>query len=220
MSTATLMARHEVLVFDLDGTLIDSAGDISSTLSLALQDCGLAPLPPGERSPDLFSPLEGIVQTVLQTREETAVTTAAVVSAYRMRQQQSTYAASTPYPGVLELLGKCRQRGQRMAVCTNKLHSEALRMLEHFSLMGFFSHVIGGGSTANAKPSPDPLLLALEQLGAHPAEALMFGDTHVDALCAHQSKVQFVWHQSGYGGEEVLQHPVAGRFQSFFELDA
>lgn len=219
MSTVTFPIRHAVLVFDLDGTLVDSAADISRLLSLALQDCGLEPLRPGVRPPDLHSPLEGIVRGLLEQRNETGVSAQAVVSAYRSQQRCGAHPTSTLYPGVAEFLARCGQRRQRMAVCTNKQHGDALRMLEHLGLAGFFSHVVGSDSAANAKPSPDPLLLVLDLLEADPVDALMFGDTHVDALCAQHSGVDFLWHRNGYGSEEVLDHPRAGSFDSFSELD-
>ena len=219
MKPMQFSVRHNALVFDLDGTRVDSAADIGRLLGLALQDCGLEPLQPGVRPPDLHSPLEGIVHGLLAQRHQTCVPVEAVVSAYRTRQERDTYLTSMLYPGVVEFLDRCRQRGQRMAVCTNKQQVDAIRMLDHFGLGGFFSHVVGSDSAANAKPSPDPLLLALDLLEAAPADALMVGDTHVDALCARQSQVDFLWHRNGYGRQEVMDHPRAGSFESFADLD-
>ena len=218
MSNTALVQRYEVLVFDLDGTLVDSAGDISRTLSLSLVDCGLPPLATGARLADLFSPLPEIVQSVLTLRGEITVNAQEVVVAYHRRQKSPSYGASALYPGVSGFLLACQQRGHRMAVCTNKVQAQAVHLLHHFGLLDYFTDVIGGDTAATAKPSAAPLLLTLERLTATPAQALMFGDTHVDAICAHQSQVDFVWHRNGYGGDEVLLHPVAASFDSFVEL--
>lgn len=218
MSNTALLGRYEVLVFDLDGTLVDSADDISRTLSLSLVDCGLPPLATGARLADLFSPLPEIVQSVLTLRGEVTVNAQEVVVAYHRRQQSPAYGGSALYPGVPEFLLACQRRGHRMAICTNKVQGQALHLLHHFGLLDYFSHVIGGDTAVSAKPSAAPLLLTLERMAATPAQALMFGDTHVDAKCAHQSQVDFVWHRNGYGGDEVLLHPVAASFGSFVEL--
>jgi phosphoglycolate phosphatase len=218
MNTIDLIAAYPSLVFDLDGTLVDSAPDIGNTLSLALVDCGLAPWPTETLLPNLFSTLPGMVQSLLESRGESLASLEPVIEAFRIRQQASAFTASRPYPGVLAFLDVCHKLGKRMAVCTNKRHDDAIKMLTHFDLQGYFSHVVGGDSAANAKPDPAPLLMVLAQMSSQPANALLFGDTHVDALCAQKSQVAFVWHRGGYGGDEVLQHPVAASFQSFCEL--
>ncbi|WP_372824937.1 HAD family hydrolase [Polaromonas sp.] len=218
MSTTDLIAAYPSLVFDLDGTLVDSAPDIGNTLSMAMADCGLAPWPADTLLPNLFSTLPGIVQELLESRGESLAYVEPVVEAFRIRQQTSAFTASRPYPGVLAFLEACHKLGKRMAVCTNKRHGDAVKMLAHFKLQDYFSHVIGCDSAVRAKPDPAPLLMVLAHLGARPAEALLFGDTHVDALCAQKSEVGFVWHRGGYGGDEVLSHPVAASFHSFREL--
>lgn len=217
MSAAALMRGRAVLVFDLDGTLVDSAGDLTATLDLALADCGLGGLA-GSRLLDLHSPLEEIVRCVLAARGASEAFVVEVVSAYRRRLAQSSYHRSAPYADVPGFLRDCRQRGQRLAVCTNKRHGEALRMLAHFDLLPFFGAVVGADSAAHAKPHPAPLLLALQSLQANPDEAVLVGDTHVDAHCARNGGVDFVWHRRGYGSEQVHGLAMAGSFDAYDEL--
>jgi phosphoglycolate phosphatase len=219
MSPAALVDRYGALVFDLDGTLIDTAGDIRATLSLALADCGLAPLPPHEKLPDVHSPLRGIVTALLESRGQDSAPAGDVVLAYQGRFAQQAHANSVLYPGVLAFLNSRQRRGCLMAVCTNKRRDQALAVLDHFELLGFFSHVVGSDSAAHPKPDSAPLHMALTLLEAVPADALLFGDTHVDALCAQRSGVRFAWHRGGYGGEEVLRHPVACSFGAFADLE-
>lgn len=223
MSAAMLIDRHPVLVFDLDGTLIDSAADIGRTLSLALQDCGLMPLP-ADRSPDLHSPFRAIVATVLASRGLAGTLAEALAEeievAYRQRVRTSRYPASRPYPGVMAFLAERQRRGVRMAVCTNKGYADAVRMLAHFELLGHFGVVVGSDSTPMAKPDPAPLRMALEALGAAAAESLMIGDTHVDALCARAGGVAFLWHRRGYGARMPPECATAGSFDAFGELEA
>ena len=219
MSAATLMGACQTLVFDLDGTLIDTAADICATLSLALLDCGLPALAPGEIPPDMHSPLHGIVAAQLASSGHESVLVSDVVLAYEQRSARQLHATSQVYPGVSRYLASRLRGGCRLAVCTNKRHANAVAVLAHYELLGFFSHVVGADSAAHAKPDPAPLLLALELLQADPAESLLIGDSHVDASCAQRSGVGFVWFRPAYPAGAVLQQPVIASFVNYAELE-
>lgn len=218
MTATALLDRFQTLVFDLDGTLIDTAADIRNNLSLALIDNGLAPLTPGRYPPDMHSPLRGIVLAQLAATGQDSAAADAVVQSYLQRYAEHPHAASALYPGVRDYLASRQRKGCRMAVCTNKRQADALAVLTHFELLDFFSQVIGADSAAHAKPDPAPLILTLNLLDSRPEETLLIGDSHLDALCAQRAGVGFVWHRAGYGGQEVLQHPVQASFDSFAEL--
>jgi phosphoglycolate phosphatase len=214
------MAACQTLVFDLDGTLIDTAADIRATLSLALLDCGLAPLAPGEIPPDMHSPLHAIVLAQLASSGQDSALASEVVLAYERRYASQPHSASRLYPGVAQYLASRLRGGCRLAVCTNKGHADAVKVLTHFGLLELFSHVVGSDSAAHAKPDPAPLLLALELLHAEPDQALLIGDSHLDALCAQRSGVGFVWYRNAYALGEVLPHPVSASFGSYAELES
>lgn len=218
MNAATLMGACQTLVFDLDGTLIDTAADIRATLSLALLDCGLPALAPGVIPPDMYSPLHGIVAAQLASNGQDSARVNDVVLAYEQRSARQPHATSQLYPGVYRYLASRQHAGCRLAVCTNKRHANAVAVLTHFDLLGFFSHVVGSDSAAHAKPDPAPLLMALELLQADPTESLLIGDSHVDAACAQRSGVGFVWFRPAYAVDTVLQQPVKASFISYAEL--
>lgn len=217
MSAANVMARRPVLVFDLDGTLVDSAADIRATLDLALRDCGVCGVA-ADDVVDLHSPLRAIVHDALSQRGHAAELADAVVDAYRRRLAQSGYERSRPYAGVTDVLAQCQQRGQRLGVCTNKSHPEALRMLQFFDLLRYFSSVVGEGSAHAAKPDAAPLMLSLNELGAGARDAVLVGDTHVDALCAFHAGVDFIWHSAGYGRPQAPAPEPLARFGLWQEL--
>lgn len=219
MNAARLMGACRTLVFDLDGTLIDTAADIRATLSLALLDCGLPALVPGEIPPDMYSPLRGIVAAQLESNGQSNTLVSDVVLAYERRFERQPYATAQLYPGVSGYLALRLRGGCRLAVCTNKRHTNAVAILAHFDLLQFFSHVVGSDSAARAKPDPAPLILALELLQADPAEALLVGDSHVDAACAQRSGVGFVWFRPAYPVGVTLQQPVMASFVSYAELE-
>lgn len=219
MSVAQLMAQHEVLVFDLDGTLVDSGPDIRGTLDLALRDCGIAGVTDDDWV-NLHSPLADIVRDALVRREAPVERKDAVIATYRQRLAQSRYEKSNPYAGVKDFLADCQRRGHRLAVCTNKAHGEALKMLAHFGLHEFFSEVVGAECARLPKPDAAPLELLLERLEAFPAQAVLVGDTHVDAQCARNAGVDFVWHRPGYGDPALTAALASAVFDSWEELSS
>lgn len=214
---ANLLRERNVLVFDLDGTLVDSAADIRGTLDLALRDCGIVGVG-DEDTIDLFSPLPAIVSDALERRRVPVDHRDAVVGAYRSWLSRSSYERSVPYAGVKDFLADRQQRGQRLAVCTNKAHAEALRMLSHFGLLDFFQCVVGSDSAAAPKPDAAPLDMVLRHFQAAPAQAVLVGDTHVDALCARNAGVDFVWHRPGYGDTAHMAGLSVAAFDSWDSL--
>lgn len=91
-------------------------------------------------------------------------------------------------------------------------------VLARFGLLRYFTRGVGADMSARAKPDPAPVRLVLKLLDALSTDALFCGDSHLDARCAQASAVGIEWHGGGDGGDEVLQHPVALRFQPFTDL--
>lgn len=217
IDASQFLREREVLVFDLDGTLVDSAPDIRGTLDLALQDCGIAGVKAGDLV-DLHSPLADIVHGALAQRGVAASQASGVIAAYRHRLALCNYENSAPYVGVKDYLAERLREGHRLAVCTNKIHAEALRMLGHFGLLGLFSTVVGADSAHSPKPHAAPMELVLQRLDAQPHQAVLVGDTHVDAQCARNAGVGFVWHRPGYGDPQQTAPLAHAAFDSWHGL--
>lgn len=214
-----ILAEREVLVFDLDGTLVDSGPEIRATLDLALRDCGITGVA-AQDTVNLHGPLVEIVQDALAQRQACAAQASAVITAYRRRLALSRHAQTIPYAGVQDFLSDCLRRGHRLAVCTNKGYADALLMLEHFGLRDFFHGVVGSDSAHAPKPDAAPLELLLARLQVTPAQAVLVGDTHVDAQCARNAGVDFVWHRPGYGDPVRTAALAAAAFDSWQDLRA
>ena len=162
------------LLFDLDGTLVDSATDLATSVNLLRQEHDLPPL-----DIDTVRSYVGDGATML-IRRAMPDGEFKVEQLHRFLELYSHHLVEVtcPYPGITDFLEKHRR--MKMAVVTNKPEGLSRRLLDRLDLSRYFSAVIGGDSFDTKKPSAEPLLAALDQLGSTPDEAVMIGDHHTD----------------------------------------
>jgi len=205
------------VVFDLDGTLMHTEPDIRLATNQALLDCGFQTLAPEQVIPNLYGPLPDILASVMQVVQAPAVSAEDIQQAYLTHYARQAHDHSVLYPGVLALLDQLLSQGHQLAVCTNKIESSARQALERHGLSTYFTVVTGGDTTAYPKPHALPLLATIAALKVTASDCVLVGDTHVDALCASNCGVPFVFHRSGYGDDSVRQHPIAASFFDYAE---
>ncbi len=189
------MAVPKVLVFDLDGTLLDSAPDLAQAVNGLLAELGKPPL-----SEAVIRPMIGDGSRLLLSRALEASHAEAPPNAFeRFMQYYGRFIAdrTRPYPDVMATLETLQADGYAMGVCTNKPSDPTRRVLAAYGLARFFGAVIGGDSLPQRKPEPEPLLSVIEQLGGGPAA--MIGDGVNDILCARAAKVPGILIPSDYG---------------------
>lgn len=205
------------VIFDLDGTLIDSAPAIHAVSNAVLADLGFGPLTlPQVRSfvgkgvPNLVrqlliasgddpdGPLFRRLETALVARYETDVE------------------GNTPYPGVPEALEALAALGCRLAVCTNKPYRPAEAALRHVGLWHRFALVVGGDSLATRKPDPEMLHHTLGRLGG--GRMIYVGDSEVDAETAANAAAPFALYTEGYRKSPVSALPHSVAFSDFAML--
>lgn len=207
------------IVFDLDGTLIDSAADILHAMRLTFEQAGFGNLPADYMPDNLHGTNEGIMRSIVADMGWTAPADfsslrARYVTLYTAIDHQRTRL----YEGVTDVLSAIREAGLPMGICTNKLHAGALAATRTVGIQGMFDFITGADTWPEAKPSPVPLLETLRMLNLRPEECLYFGDTSVDAQCARAAGVRFVLHESGYGDEALRQAPRHFAFHEWNEL--
>jgi len=205
------------IVFDLDGTLVDTADDLWRALNGALVEGELAAATLEEVLASVHLGLDGTARAVLHARGAEARFDL-VAASYRRNYSMRAHAGSRLYPGVPEFLAACRRKGVAVAVCTNKATADAKQLLSALAIAHFFSDVIGIDAGAGAKPDPAPLLLALKRLACGPADAVFIGDSVIDAECADRAGVPFALFESGYGRREALAFGCTERFHSYRQL--
>ena len=194
----TAAPRRNILVFDLDGTLVDSAPDIAAALNALFAELGL---PPVELA--LVRRMIGDGTPVLLERAlrhvGAAQRAADLMPRFSTHYSDNLVRLSTLYPDVAETLAILRAAGCRLGVCTNKPIGPTHAVLAAFGLDRLIEAVIGGDSMKQRKPQPEPLLEVIRALGGTPAEAVLIGDSAVDLACADAAGVPAIIVPSGYG---------------------
>src|SRR5712691_4944964 len=198
---------HFLLVFDLDGTLVDSVPDLTNTLNKVLLEHGYAPLTRAEVAPMVG---DGVPALVARGDAEAAEALPRYIALY----EANAIALTRPYPGVRETLAELHRRGYRTAVCTNKLQQATMAVLEGLDLAGLFDGIAGGDRYPVRKPDPGHLLGLVSELGGSAGHAVMIGDSENDAAVAHAASVPLVLMRYGYarvapetlGADAVLDH--------------
>lgn len=186
------MAR---IVFDLDGTLIDSAPDIRAAANRVLERNGITPLSLEETRSFIGSGAPVFIERVGAARGLTQADLPRYLSGFLDGYEQAVD-LTVVYDGVRDALGVLQSRGHRLGICTNKPIAPARAVLAHLDLARHFDCVIGGDSLSSRKPDPAPLRAALEGLGE--GEALYVGDSDIDAATALAAGVPFLLYTEGY----------------------
>ncbi len=191
------------VLFDLDGTLLDTLQDIAGALNRTLVEYGCRPLRQndvramiGRGSPVLIE-----LATAAQGRSFDASTQAAMVERFFRHYgdlEESNESTAQPFAGAAESLRALHGAGLRIAVVTNKQHRFAAALLERLGLSGWIDLVVGGDSCPRRKPDPQPLLYACEHLNAAAAQSLMVGDSVNDVQAARGAGIPVVCVSYGY----------------------
>jgi phosphoglycolate phosphatase len=205
------------IVFDLDGTLIDSVGDLHVALNRVLAEERAEPVSLDETRSFIGHGIPNLVRAAREARGLEAARQEAMTAAMFHHYQLAPAVLSRPYPGVTDCLVALRDRGHPLGICTNKALAPTRAILEALGLAGFFETVVGGDSLARKKPDPAPLHLAFQPLGR---PLLYVGDSEVDAEAARAAGIPFALHTEGYrkAPVEALSHVVA--FDDFAALTA
>lgn len=186
---------YRAVLFDLDGTLVDSVADIAESLNEVLAEEGRSPYSLAEVKRMVG---EGVVRLMEKAFGETA---RAPERAERFTEIYTPRSArlTRPMAGAFEALDHFKGQGVPLAVCTNKPDEAAREVLEALGLLPYFREVVGGTSGLPRKPDPATLLEAAHRLGATPAETLMVGDSLPDVTAARAAGMAVVVVDSGYG---------------------
>lgn len=206
---------RSAVLFDLDGTLVDSASDIARALSSLRCARGGAPITASD-----VRPLVSLGAEVLLQRALGSFATNSVDDLAEFRNILGALSAdlTTIYPGAVAALETLVKNGHILAIVTNKPEALSRTLLTQLGLADYFTAIIGGDTTANAKPHPKPLLKALEMTGTPPCRAIFVGDSPIDTQAARACAIPFILFEGGYGAHECANEVVHARFAEFAAL--
>lgn len=214
------MTWPTAILFDLDGTLVDSAPDIVDALNILLSEQGVE-----HQSLEAVTKMIGggvplLIERALKARgqstEENRIDELKTrfVEIYAPRAAEKTKL----FPGVLDVLEAYHGDGVKLGVCTNKPEAVTLMMLEALNLKHLFSVVIGGDTLPVKKPDPAPLLAALKHLECDASQAVMVGDSFTDADAAGAAAIPVILVTFGYTQTPAHELHHDGLVDSFTQL--
>ncbi len=193
-------ARFDGVVFDLDGTLVETAPDLCRALNHALAAAGRPPLPLDDVRLMVGEGARTLVQRGLAAAgdEPAEDEIESAVEALLATYWDHVADESAPFPGVVEVLEAFASAGTKMAVCTNKPIRLTEKLLRELDLRRWFDAVLGGDSLPVRKPHARHLLAALDLIGVSPGRAVMIGDSVNDVKLARNAGVPVVVVSFGY----------------------
>ena len=211
--------RPTLMIFDLDGTLIDSAADLAHAVNAMLGELGGEPLPESDVRAMIGDGMAKLVARALAARRCDQADRSAAERSFLRHYESEPVRATVAYPGVrpaLELL----HGHAALALCTNKPARLAAEILEKLRLAQYFTGIWGGDSLPFRKPDPRILHAILQTFDVAREAALMVGDSEVDAQAAQGAGVPLVLMTHGYRRGPVKDIPCLAALDDFAQLAA
>ena len=210
--------RYDLLVLDLDGTLLDSFTDIHNAVNALLRTLDLGALPAEDVRACIGRGVRHLLRCALERAGADNADPGALLDTYAALYERHGLEHTAPYPGVTRTLHTLRARGCRLAVLSNKPEDASLRLLRHLGMGALFERVAGGDSFAEMKPSPQPLLALMADIGVAASRTVMVGDSVYDIECARAAGVDACAVSYGFQSVETLKALDPEYLVSAFEI--
>ena len=222
--SALSAGQKSLLIFDLDGTLIDSVPDLADAVNAMLTQLGKATFSEdvirhwvGNGGKVLVQRALSGSQTIDPTLDEADVTHALAI--FFDCYHQNTCVKTRPYLGVTEGLTKLSQQGYTLAIATNKPIDFVPAIIEKLGWQDYFAYLLGGDSLPVKKPDPMPLLHVCKTLGFSVAQSYMIGDSKNDILAGQQAGMDTLGLSYGYNyGQDIRDYHPTHTFDDFTTL--
>ena len=202
--------KRQIIIFDLDGTLIDSRQDLATGINLMRRHYGLGPLSVATVVGFVGEGIRNLVSRSLQDAPFIVDLDEAVrmdTECYRQHIHDETML----YPGVREGLNHLVAAGHVLALLSNKPGAASREILLHFGIEALFASIIGGDSGVPLKPNPEAVFAILQAVGGERANTWMVGDNHTDIAAAHRAGIHSIFVTYGLGtlGAETPERTMA-----------
>ncbi len=186
------------IIFDLDGTLIDSSDGVVEAVNYSLEKMGQPIQPPEKIKAFIGYPLSQMypVFTDAPVKE--------LYHHFQVKASETVVSSTTILDEVPQVLDRLLQGGYKLAIATTKIKKHVDGIVDMFQWQDMFSAIVGGDEVKRVKPAPDAFQLALKRLNASPEESLVVGDTINDVYAAKAVPLKVAGIVSPYGGKDKL----------------
>lgn len=195
--------KYNTIIFDLDGTLLNTLEDIRDSVNYALKECGFP-----KRSLEEINSFVGNGTNYLLEKSVPINTPKDELDnctdIYRNYYKNNMVNKTAPYNGILEMLNKLKEDGYKLAVVSNKFDS-AVKILCKKYFSEFLEVSIGESSSVRRKPAPDTVFKAMKELDSKRNDCIYVGDSDVDVKTAHNVGIECIGVSWGFRGREVLE---------------
>jgi len=193
----------DLIIFDLDGTLIDSSQDIAWCANRTLAAFGHGEMDPSRIVGHIGWGVKPLLEKLMPEETPERITEARLK--FLEIYGEHLVVETTLYPGVVDVLDQFTRLGKKLAVVTNKPEALAAGILEVMKLGGYFRLLLGGDSLPNRKPHPEPIEKAIKDLGAAPERTIVVGDSPVDCEAAKGAGAYAIGAAYGFRGRGELE---------------
>lgn len=206
------------IIFDLDGTLVDSLPDIAAALNNVMVAEGHEPFDSEAVKGFIGGGIPALAARAMEARAIPPSESERLTRAIRAVYTAEPATRTNVFFGVPMALVALQQAGHVLGVCTNKPEEPARAILDHLGLSPFFASILGAGRLPVIKPDPAPLYQVIADLGG--GKAIFVGDSRIDAETARAAGVPFLLYTGGYRKEAVHDLPHDAAFGDFTRLPA
>ena len=202
-------SKISTILFDLDGTLIDSIPDITQALNNMRKKFSLPPIKADAVRNIVGRGFPTTVKKILSIDNSEQEVETIYKEAYQITLTEYTQHMgkhTTIFPNVIDTLIDLKKQNYRTAIVTNKESKHAILTIKHLNLEPYFDLIIGGNTTNNYKPHPEPVYFAMKKLQASPENSIMIGDSKSDIQAAKAANIRSIAVTYGYNHGEPINN--------------
>ncbi len=207
------------IIFDLDGTLIDSAPDIHFSANILLKENGYDDIEFTTIRSFIGNGVPKLVERIMRHRQIEFSTKSHqdLLEQFKNIYSKNLTVKTILYPNVIKTLESLYKQGFKLGICTNKTHAITKLIIKELNIDNYFSSVIGGDSLPTNKPDPEMLFASINELGAK--KSIFVGDSEIDASTAQNANVPFILFTDGYLKAPIDEIYHSAKFSDFSELE-
>lgn len=195
------MFKAELIIFDLDGTLIDSSEDIAWAVNMTLRQIGFEGLSYQAIKERIGWGVKMLLEKVLPEEKQDLLEEAR--SIFMGHYSGHLLVKSKLYPGVMDVLNHFKN--QKLAVATNKPFNLTEKILDGLNISGYFKKVVGGDGVQNKKPAPEAIEIILRELRVSPENSVFVGDSKIDIEAGKKAGIITIGAAYGFRGRQELE---------------